>query len=216
MAICFGVNMKNYFLDNCLSLHQPPQPTLFIYNEHGSYMYRITHCESHFQRYQNWKHVIPSQCIREMKVLTKFYSLEQDGCIKDGWLGKTFLLKRKLNIFWSFGINELMPICFEYTIRFKPALWAVRDVALFSISREQTQSNRVWYIHSLYDFLASKESFFFFFFFQNLMYFHRADRLGCLPNWLCLDVSQLEFLEENVCKFICRSQGSWKRYFDQG
>ena len=41
-----GVNMKNYFLDNYLSLHQPPQPTLFIYNEHGSYMYRITHCES--------------------------------------------------------------------------------------------------------------------------------------------------------------------------
>ena len=46
MAIWFGVNMKNEFLDNCLSLHKPPKPTLFIYNEHGSYMYRITHCES--------------------------------------------------------------------------------------------------------------------------------------------------------------------------
>ena len=38
--------MHTYFLDNCLSLHQPLQPTLFMYNEHGSYMYRITHCES--------------------------------------------------------------------------------------------------------------------------------------------------------------------------
>ena len=25
VAIGFGVNMKNYFVDNCLSLHQPPQ-----------------------------------------------------------------------------------------------------------------------------------------------------------------------------------------------
>ena len=39
VVICFGVNMKTYFLDNCLSLHQPPQPTLFMYNEHGLYMY---------------------------------------------------------------------------------------------------------------------------------------------------------------------------------
>ena len=38
--------MKTYFLDNCLSLHQPLQPTLFMYNEHGLYMYRIMHCES--------------------------------------------------------------------------------------------------------------------------------------------------------------------------
>ena len=42
-------------------------------------------------------------------------------------------------IFWSFGIIEIMLVCFEYTILFKPALGGVRDVALFSISHEKTQ-----------------------------------------------------------------------------
>ena len=38
-----------------------------------------------------------------------------------------------------FGITELMLVCFEYTILLKPALGGMRDVALFSISHEQTQ-----------------------------------------------------------------------------
>ena len=31
VAIYFGVNMKTYFLDNCLSLHQPPPPTHIVH-----------------------------------------------------------------------------------------------------------------------------------------------------------------------------------------
>ena len=42
-------------------------------------------------------------------------------------------------IFWSFGIIELMLVCFEYTILLKPALGRVREIAHFSISHEQTQ-----------------------------------------------------------------------------
>ena len=61
-------------------------------------------------------------------------------------------------IFCFFGITELVLVCFEYTILLKPVLGVVRDVALFSISHEQTQQNRVWHILSVYDFLASKGS----------------------------------------------------------
>ena len=43
------------------------------------------------------------------------------------------------HIYWSFGIIELMPVCFEYTVVLKPALEGVRDVALFSIRHEQTE-----------------------------------------------------------------------------
>ena len=42
-------------------------------------------------------------------------------------------------IFWSFGIIELMLVCFEYTILLKQALGGMKDVALFSISHEQIQ-----------------------------------------------------------------------------
>ena len=54
-----------------------------------------------------------------------------------------------------------MLVCFENTIMLKPSLLDVGDVALFSISHEQTQYTRVWYIRSLYDFMASKGSPFF-------------------------------------------------------
>ena len=41
-------------------------------------------------------------------------------------------------IFWSFGIIELMLVCFEYTVLLKPWLGGVKDVALLSISQQQT------------------------------------------------------------------------------
>ena len=41
-------------------------------------------------------------------------------------------------IFWFTGINELMIVCFEYTMP-KSALGGVRDVALLSISHEHNQ-----------------------------------------------------------------------------
>ena len=40
----------------------------------------------------------------------------------------------------SFGINELMLICFEFTILLKLELGDVRDAALLGISHEQTFS----------------------------------------------------------------------------
>ena len=54
--------------------------------------------------------------------------------------------------------GSYLRFCFEYTILFKSALGGVGDVALFSISHEQTHYSRVRYIHSLYDFFASKGS----------------------------------------------------------
>ena len=42
-------------------------------------------------------------------------------------------------IFLSFGIIELMLVCFEDTVLLKPALEGVRDVVFFSVSPEQTQ-----------------------------------------------------------------------------
>ena len=42
-------------------------------------------------------------------------------------------------IFWSLMINELMLVCSEYKILLMPALGGVTDVAVFSISHEQTQ-----------------------------------------------------------------------------
>ena len=84
-------NMKTYFLDYCLSLHQPPQPTFFMYNKHGSYMYRITNCESTLSALSKLKTCQPISVHSGNESLNKVYSLDQDGCVKDDWLGKTFL-----------------------------------------------------------------------------------------------------------------------------
>ena len=59
-------------------------------------------------------------------------------------------------IFWSFGISELMLVCFEYAILLKPVLRGVTNVALFKYILWIYLINRVWYIRSLYDFLAFK------------------------------------------------------------
>ena len=95
--------MKNYFLDNCLSLHQPPQPTLFIYNEHGPYMYRITHSKSTLSSLSKLKTCQPIPMHSGNESLNKVLFTDQDGCIKDEWLGKTFLVKRKL----YFGLGSI-------------------------------------------------------------------------------------------------------------
>lgn len=59
-------------------------------------------------------------------------------------------------IFWSFGINGLMLVCFGYTILINPALgaWVILH---FSVS---DSIKRVRYIRSLYDFLVSNGSLF--------------------------------------------------------
>ena len=43
-------------------------------------------------------------------------------------------------IFLSFGIIELMLVCFEYTVLLKPWLGGVKDVALQSISNRLTKT----------------------------------------------------------------------------
>ena len=52
--------MKTYFLDNCLSLHQPIQPTLFMYNEHPLWVHTFSaikteNMSTHLNAFGKWK-----------------------------------------------------------------------------------------------------------------------------------------------------------------
>ena len=94
MAICFGVNMKTYFLDNCLSLHQTPQSTLFRHNEHGSYMYRITHWVQTFSAIKTENMSTHLNAFGKWKFKQSFIHLTKMVVLK--MTGQDFPLKGKL------------------------------------------------------------------------------------------------------------------------